>query len=510
MTEILTAAQMRAAESAAIESGQVSGSALMERAGAGCVAAVLDEWPELAAGPRRAVVLCGPGNNGGDGFVIARLLHGLDWDVAVFLLGTPETLPADAMANFLRWRDLGQVRPLASAPRHGESCDLYVDALFGIGLTRPFVFEPAPSALLPRRDAPQRGRVMAVDVPSGLCADSGRVLGGGGLRADLTVTFHRPKPGHFLAQGPETCGKTVVCDIGLGAAPSGSRIRLADAGLAREWFRKDGRGHKYSYGHALILGGGAGHCGAARMAARGALRAGAGVVTLVCPPEAVAENAARLDAVMVRPVTGAAGLQAILADARINLLCLGPGMGLGAWHSALLAAALRSGRRLVLDADALTLLARDAALFDVLHAQCVLTPHAGEFARLFPDIAARLNKAAMTGPAFSKIDAVRQAATRAGCVVLLKGPDTVIADPAGRCLVASAQYHAAAPWLATAGAGDVLAGFISAVLARGGDPLKAAAAGAWLHAQCARSFGPGLIAEDLPDELPRVFRALGL
>jgi len=516
MTEILTTAQMRAIESAAIESGQVTGLALMERAGEGCVATILVRWPDMAAGPRRAIILCGPGNNGGDGFVIARLLHGLAWDVAVFMAGDPKALPPDARVNFLRWQELGLVRPLSAFRHDSAACDLYVDALFGIGLSRPFVPETGPAPLLPPRDARQRGRVVAVDVPSGLCADSGKLLGRkmpetGALWADLTVTFHRPKPGHFLAEGPETCGETVVCDIGLHALSSGGHaITLVRGDLARQICRKGGQGHKFSYGHALVLGGGAGRGGAARLAARGALRAGAGVVTLVCPPDALPENAARLDAVMLRPVAGAAGLHDLLADARINVICLGPGLGLGAGQAALLATALHSGRRLVLDADALTLLARDAGLFSALHAQCVLTPHAGEFARLFPDIAARLNAAAVTGPAFSKVDAVRQAAARAGCVVLLKGPDTVIADAAGRCCIASAQYQAAAPWLATAGAGDVLAGFIVACLARGGEALQAAAAGAWLHAECARSFGPGLISEDIAEEVPRVFRALGL
>jgi hydroxyethylthiazole kinase-like uncharacterized protein yjeF len=276
---------------------------------------------------------------------------------------------------------------------------------------------------------------------------------------------------------------------------------------------KSNSDHKYSHGHALILSGPSGHGGAARLAARGSLRIGAGVVTVGCPPAAIPENAARLDAVMLRGVADGDALAEVLEDRRINALCLGPGMGLGAREAALVGVALlnRGERRsVVLDADALTLLAGDAALFGLLHKDCVLTPHAGDFARVFPDLAAKLNAPATKGPAYSKVDATREAAQRAGCVVLFKGPDTVVAAPNGRCSINSAHYDRAAPWLATAGSGDVLAGFITGLLARGFDPMRAAEAAAWLHVECARSFGPGLIAEDIPEELPKVFRALGL
>ena len=239
-------------------------------------------------------------------------------------------------------------------------------------------------------------------------------------------------------------------------------------------------------------------------------------MTVGCASDAVAEHAARLDAVMLRVVGDGAALAELLADTRINALCMGPGMGMGMGMGisdetrALIAQGLKSGRALVLDADALTLIARDPALFAALHGACVLTPHAGEFARLFPDIAAKLAAPATTGPAYSKVDATREAAKRAGCVVLFKGPDTVIADPSGRCGINSTHHERAAPWLATAGSGDVLAGFITGLLARGFAPFDAASTAAWLHVECARSFGPGLIAEDLPEELPKVFRALGL
>jgi hydroxyethylthiazole kinase-like uncharacterized protein yjeF len=273
-------------------------------------------------------------------------------------------------------------------------------------------------------------------------------------------------------------------------------------------------GHKFGYGHALILSGPPGHGGAARMTARGALRIGAGLVTVGCAPQALAENAARLDAVMLKTVADGAGLTEVLEDERINALCLGPGLGLDARAAELVRVALvgRGSPRLdlILDADALTLIARDPSLFALLHKGCVLTPHGGEFARLFPDIAAKLDAPATKGPAYSKVDATREAAARAGCVVLFKGADTVIASPDGICAINSAAYDRAAPWLATAGSGDVLAGFITGLMARGFAPQQAAETGAWLHVECARSFGPGLIAEDLPEELPKVFRALGL
>ena len=224
------------------------------------------------------------------------------------------------------------------------------------------------------------------------------------------------------------------------------------------------------------------------------------------------ENAARLDAVMLTPVADADAFARVLEDRRINALLLGPGLGTGEREVALVAAALgsRGSPRLVLDADALTILAHEPDLFAALHENCVLTPHAGEFARLFPDIAEKLAAPATKGPAYSKVDATREAAKRAGCVVLFKGPDTVIADPTGRCSINSAHYERAAPWLATAGSGDVLAGFITGLLARGFAPMQAAETAAWLHVECALKFGPGLIAEDLPKQLPAVFRDLGL
>ena len=358
---------------------------------------------------------------------------------------------------------------------------------------------------------------VAVDMPSGLCSDSGACIGGYWFYSKVLVTFETPKVGQYLGTASYDIAKMKIVDLDIDWPddfPWSHCVTVnSEPDLDRRGFFEDGlnkylRAHKYSHGHALILSGGVGKGGAARLAARGALRIGAGLVTLGCPPAALQENAARLDAVMLKSVRDADALVEILSDTRINALCLGPGLGAGAREVDLVRAALAAGRCTVLDADALTLIAADPDLFGALHQKCVLTPHAGEFARLFPDIAKKLSAPATKGPAYSKVDATREAAARAGCTVLFKGPDTVIAEPGGQCVINAALYDRAAPWLATAGSGDVLAGFITGLLARNTE--SAVQMAAWLHVECARSFGPGLIAEDLPEELPKVFRALGL
>ncbi|WP_300516752.1 NAD(P)H-hydrate dehydratase [Aliiroseovarius sp.] len=548
MAELLTAAQMRAIEQAAIESGDVTGLELMERAGRGVVKAIYDEWPELAEGAggaapqtsgkaggaapqtsgkaggpapqtprdisgkmkRRAVVLCGPGNNGGDGFVVARLLKERGWEVEVFLYGDAEKLPPDARVNHERWLGMGSCNDWDGAPGAIErSPDLVIDAVFGTGLTRPLGVD-VQNIL-----AALSGQVVvSVDLPSGTDADSGRLLISPGARPErlapaMSVVFHREKIGCRLADGAGQSGKVIVADIGLGDSghPPGDLVRLRNAPIG---LGKRGRQHKFSHGHGLILSGGVGKGGAGRLAARGALRIGAGLVTVGPTPGALQESAARLDAVMLAPIKDADTLRVVLQDERVNALCLGPGLGIDRARE-LVPVALEARRATVLDADALTAFAeRPQVFFDMLHGNCVLTPHAGEFARLFPDLAGRLNAEPTRGPAYSKVDATREAAARAGCVVLFKGADTVIAAPDGRCAINSAAYDRAAPWLATAGAGDVLAGFITGLQARGLGPMTAAETGAWLHVECALEFGPGLIAEDLPEQLPRVFRKLGL
>ncbi|MFW8592888.1 NAD(P)H-hydrate dehydratase [Cribrihabitans neustonicus] len=550
MTELLTAAQMRAIEQAAIDSGEVTGLELMERAGQGVVEAIFEEWPELAdqrgpapappeylekdEKPRPAVVLCGPGNNGGDGFVVARLLKVRGWELEVFLYGDPDKLPPDAKVNCERWLAKGAVSQLSDRAEPSLlKPDVIVDALFGTGLTRPI--ESLGLLLLDLHDCRDAGgglsaeerpdwlpRTVSVDLPSGLCSDSGQILWpdnfsglpqkleAGSAACELTVTFHSTKAGHFLGDGPTVCGKLVVKDIGLKSgqtAEPGGVAKLTEPHL----IGKRGGQHKYTHGHALVLSGGAGKTGAARMAARGALRIGAGLVTVGSPRSAMFENAANLTAIMLRQIDGAHGVSELLEDKRFNAVCLGPGLGRGADTQALVMAVLKEKRATVLDADALTRFElKPEALFELLHENCVLTPHGGEFAKLFPDLSEKLKAPATKGPAYSKVDATREAAKRAGCVVLFKGADTVIAAPDGRCSVNSAHYERSAPWLATAGAGDVLAGFIAGLLARGLKPMQAAETAAWLHVECALEFGPGLIAEDLPEQIPAVLRRLGV
>ncbi|MCF6432045.1 NAD(P)H-hydrate dehydratase [Leisingera sp. MMG026] len=554
MTELLTAAQMRAIEQAAIATGEVTGLELMERAGQGVVEAIFEEWPELAepvesgrgAGPShspeylekvekplRTVVLCGPGNNGGDGFVVARLLKERGWEVEVFLYGDPDKLPPDARANYERL-GAGTVQPWSMEAVGNAEGSLFVDAIFGSGLSRA----PDSSVLEPLTKLYTEGRTLnrmvAVDAPTGLCMNSGRALclEYGGNWSWLTVTFHRPRIGHFVDDGPGYCGSLRTVDIGLAGfeARKGFLAKQDDfpgmnecGGTSGEGFvnlvdhrrsdllPKNREEHKYSHGHALVLSGGHGKTGAARLAARGALRIGAGLVTVGSPRSAMFENAANLTAIMLRQIDGAHGLVELMEDERLSAICLGPGMGRGADTQAMVFATLKEKRATVLDADALTRFEmKPEVLFEALHEDCVITPHGGEFARLFPDLAERLNAPAAAGPGYSKVDATREAAKRTGCVVLFKGPDTVIAAPDGRCSVNSAHYERSAPWLATAGSGDVLAGFITGLMARGFSPMQAAETAAYVHVECALEFGPGLIAEDLPEQVPAVFRRLGV
>lgn len=568
--EVLTTAQMRAIEAAAMASGSVTGLELMERAGAAVAGAIRLRWPRAG----RVTVLCGPGNNGGDGYVVARLLQGAGWGVRV--LGMDNAPGPDAAEMKRRWAGMGLVLPLTQdALRRGESGDVYVDAIFGTGLTRRPEGEIAAILAYLGGSGGDWGffgeRIVAVDCPSGLCLDSGAFLGqpresgAFDLRARLTVALDSPKPGHLLERGPDCCGELVIADIGLspwrernpdgpGLRPArlvavlpafdvpDSRRGLFGVAAARLDKARAGGGNKFTHGHALVIAGAFGHGGAARLTARAALRAGAGLVTIAPPDSALIEHAGPPDALMRRAVDDADALAALLEDTRITAVALGPGCGVDR-AAALLDPLLAARRACVLDADALTALAGRG--LTGLHAGCVLTPHGGEFARVFPDLAERLTgprppprmshadtgsgaaqgalhdstaahpKASeddrralldQRGPLYSRVDAVREAAARCGAVVLLKGPDTVIAAPDGQ-----ARIHSAfdVPWLATAGAGDVLAGIIAGLLARGLPPLEAAATGAFLHAAAARRFGPGLIADDLPDALPGVFRDLG-
>lgn len=458
---ILTTAEIRAVEAQVIAAG-ISALDLMERAGAAAAAAILAFGP-----PRNVLVLCGTGNNGGDGYVVARHLAAAGLAVRIAATAPPATAAAQAMAA--RWVD--PVVALAEATP-GETL---IDGVFGVGLTRPI--DAALHGQLAALSAPSRLRV-ALDLPSGLAADTGGDLGAF-APAQLTVAFGAMKPAHVLEPGRSWCGRVVVADIGLG--PLASRLHVvAPPTLAAPTAAT----HKYSRGAVLVLGGAAGSGGAARLAARAALRAGAGLAMVAVPPAALAENAARLDAVMVASVPDAPALTALLASRRFASIVAGPGLG----ASPLLEPLLATGLPAVLDADVFTRFAGEPErLRAAVRGPAVLTPHEGEFARLFGGVPG------------SKIDRARAAAAQIGAVVLLKGADTVIAAPDGRAAV---NVHAA-PWLATAGSGDVLSGVIAALLAQGLDPFEAACAGAWLHGDAGIRGGCGLTADDLPELLRR-------
>lgn len=488
--EILTVAEMYEADRRASDRG-VATLTLMENAGLAVADAIIDRWT-----PRPVVVLCGPGNNGGDGFVVARHLAGQDWPVRLALLGERESLKGDAAEMATRW--LGAIESLTPAALDGA--ELAVDALFGAGLARPL--DGAAKDVAAALDASPM-TVVAVDVPSGLHGDLARPLDavdGACIDADLTVTFFRKKPAHVLMPGRLRCGDVVVADIGIPEAVLDAIApRLFENGPSRwendyPWPKP--LAYKYDRGHAVVVSGPAHATGAARMAARAALRVGAGLVSVASPPDAVTVNASTLTAIMVKPFTDAAGLAELLTDKRFNAVVVGPGCGVGAATRSLVAAVLASKAAAVIDADALTSFSENPNdLFVLSREPCVLTPHEGEFERVFPGLLKR-------SP--TRIEAVRTAAAAAKCTVVLKGPDTAIAAPDGRVTITSN----APPTLATAGSGDVLSGLIGGLLAQGFDSYNAAAAATWLHGEAASRFGPGLIAEDLPELLPAVLAAL--
>ena len=502
ITPLFTVAQMAEADRLTISRG-TPGFELMTRAGQAVADGCLAELAEFPDTP--VVVLCGPGNNGGDGFVAARVLRDGGRAVSLHLAGDVAALSGDAALAMRDWG--GPVGTLSEVPI-GENV-LVVDALFGAGLSRDLSGEVRTVVERVNRSG---CRVVATDVPSGVQGDTGGV-GEVAIAADLTVTFFRPKPGHYLLPGADLCGRLSVADIGIDAAvieDIGPDTFLNEPALWLEYYPWPTRsGHKYKRGHAVVVSGGLSHTGAARLSARSALRIGAGLVTLASPSDALAVNAAHLTAVMVRATDGPDGLAALLADSRKNAVVLGPGLGAGEATAALVTTALSDAtesteaaeRACVLDADALTSFenrsAELARLIRAMRRPVVITPHDGEFARLFgadPDVTGRP----------SKLDKARAAAEKLGCVVVLKGADTVVATPEGRASISAGD----APWLATAGSGDVLSGFVGGLLAQKMPTFEAASAAVWLHAAAARAFGPGLIAEDLPEALPRALAEL--
>ncbi|WP_188914296.1 NAD(P)H-hydrate dehydratase [Salinarimonas ramus] len=495
---LLDTEEMAEADRGAIAGG-VPGIALMEAAGAACADAAVDLMAQTPGG-RRVLVACGPGNNGGDGFVAARLLAERGYAVTLAFLGDAARLAGDAAIAAARWTGalvpLEQADPAASGDR---AYDVVVDALFGAGLTRDV--SGVPAAFLERLAASGLP-VVAVDVPSGLDGNTGRVRGTA-CPAAITVTFARRKPGHLLQPGRALCGRLRLVDIGI---PDAVIESLAPNTFANEeplWraaFPHPGiDAHKYSRGHALVLSGPADATGAARLVARGALRIGAGAVTIGSPTDALAVNAAQLTAIMLRPCDDADDLAGLLEDPRITALALGPGLGrerARALVEAAAGAAHARTRALVLDADALTAFAGEHAALARLLAgveRVVATPHAGEFAKLLSDC-----PEAREAP--SKLAAARAGAAALGIVLVDKGPDTVIAAPDGRAAINTTGT----PYLATAGSGDVLAGFCAGLLAQSMPVFEAACAAVNLHGRAGARVGPGLIAEDLPEALPGV------
>jgi NAD(P)H-hydrate epimerase len=481
---LLTCAEMARADTATIAGG-IPGRDLMENAGRAVADSVIGQGK-----PRPVAVLCGPGNNGGDGFVAARHLQVAGWPVRLGLLGARAALKGDAAWASELWK--GPVAPLSHDLLDGRP--LVIDALFGAGLARPI--EGVAGQLIDRMND-EALSVVAVDVPSGLNGDSGEVMGRAPV-AELTVTFFRAKPGHYSLEGMRRCGALEVADIGIPCGVLKSiapRLWLNAPALWRRHRRRLDIGeHKYARGHVTILGGGMA-TGAARLAAVAARRAGAGLATIASPRSATGVyQAAEPGNLIVECEDGVAFAQ-LLEDERRNSMLIGPGSGIGERTQASVLAALGTRRAVVLDADAVTVFAPEPErLFCAIQGPVLLTPHEGEFRRLFPDLSA----------VPSKVERARQAARRSGATVLLKGPDTVIASPDGRAVI---NVHASAA-LATAGAGDVLAGIASGLMAQNLSPLAAAAAATWVHGECALQFGrSGLIAEDLLDRIPHALQA---
>jgi hydroxyethylthiazole kinase-like uncharacterized protein yjeF len=492
--ELLTPREMAESDRMTIAAG-TPGIVLMERAGAAVAAAA----ERITRTRGRVAILCGPGGNGGDGFVAGRLLCTHGYGVKLFLMGERAALRGDPALAAQRYD--GLVSPAEAFDPDGA--DLVIDALYGAGLARDLKGSSRQAVERINAYGEAGGRVLAVDVPSGVDGETGEIRGVA-VRADATVTFHRFKPGHLLLPGREYCGKLELADIG-NQSPAVRTFANSPIVWRQALPIPGADSHKYSRGAALVLSGGAHRTGAARLAARAALRAGAGLVALASPPDAVAVNSAQVTALMIEPLEDAEAFRRLLGDPRRNAILIGPGAGVTletrGHVEVTLSEPTEKPRGIVLDADAISAFAGDAAGLAELIARrghaTVLTPHEGEFARLF-----RGADAVLSPP--SKLARARAAAAKLGAVVIYKGADTVVAAPDGRATIG----WDLPPTLATAGSGDTLAGYTTGLLAQAMPAFEAASAAVWLHGACARALGPGLIAEDLSEALRDVLREL--
>ncbi len=451
----------------------------MERAGQAVAASALRNFP----GASRFAILCGPGNNGGDGYIAARALAQSGADVALFHFGDPDRLKGDARQARLACDMLSQALDLYR-PRPG---DVVIDGLFGAGLSRDL---PAEVSAVINRVTESGVPVLAIDLPSGVCGRRGTPLGAA-FQARYTVTFMTLKPGHLLLPGRSLCGDMEVFDIGIPRRIIQSvagKISRNDQALWRGLLPEPGSDtHKYRRGHLAAFSGSGSKTGAARLSALAGLKAGAGLVTVASPGDAMQVNASSLTAIMLHRIDRLEDLQAWLQAAKLSAFVLGPGFGIG--EKARAFALALNNFPMVLDADGITSFReKPAELFDAFAGgvpRLVLTPHEGEFGRLFPDLAADRE--------LSKIEKAIKAAERAHAAIVYKGADTVIASPDGRAYINTNGP----PWLATAGSGDVLAGMIGALLAQGVPAFEAAAAGVYLHGEAGHRAGRGMTAEDL-------------
>jgi ADP-dependent NAD(P)H-hydrate dehydratase / NAD(P)H-hydrate epimerase len=507
---LTTAQQMKELDRATIEDLGIPGLVLMENAGRGVVQVIGRLYPHI----RSAAVLAGKGNNGGDGFVVARYLHHQGMQVAVFLAGLKSALKGDAAHNArlaeacgVSVQEIQEGFDSLGLKRDLSGADLIVDALLGTGLEKEV--QGLYKDLIALMNEAPRPKV-AVDIPSGLSSDTGQSLGLC-VQASATVTFGWPKRGHLLFPGSPRVGRLFVVDIGFppGLLPAvADRVELLSGETLLPWMpQRQPDGHKGTYGHALILAGSTGKTGAATLTAMGALRVGAGLVTLGVPVGLNPIVEMKLTEAMTEPLpegeTGCLGrpalgkIKALLAGKKV--LALGPGLSTSSGTQALIQSLLQEDVPipLVIDADGLTALADHPESLTLLSGRAILTPHPGEMARLTGRTIKEIQA--------DRITAAREFAGRYGVVLVLKGARTVVADPGGTVFLNPAAH----PVMASGGMGDVLTGMITGWLAQGAALLPAACLGVYFHAGggariAATRGGQGILASELADTLPEL------